>query len=493
MKGGLMPYVEGVARNQIILFPEKIDDYIREDNTVQFVDAFVDVLDLGALGFKRAQPQEIGRPPYDPGDMLKLYLWGYLNRIRSSRSLERESHSNLEVMWLIKKLTPDFKTIADFRKDNKEAIKKVCKEFILLCKRLELFGGELVAIDSSKFRAVNCKKRNFNKAKLEHRIREIEKAVDEYFKELEDNDNKEASAEAVKAEELKARIQWLKEKGEEYKALLKRLIKSGESQISLTDPDSRAMMNNQRVEVCYNVQATVDSKHKLILDHEVTNEGTDYNYLGKMAQRAKDILGAEKLEVLADKGYYDAEQIKECVAQGIIPYIPEKESHKYAGKDLPQSPFSESKFRYEEEKDCYICPGGSELTFRRKREQNGRVMKIYQGEDCQGCTLRAQCTTHLRGRTISRWEYKEILEDMRQRVANNRHKVKIRQWLSEHPFGTMKRGFNQGYLLLKGLAKVEAEISLTILSYNVKRTINILGLRALISALRQCPATSPSL
>lgn len=488
-----MSYVEGITRNQIILFPEKIDDYIREDNPVQFVDAFVDSLVLGVLDFKRAYPQEIGRPPYDPGDMLKLYLWGYLNRIRSSRSLEKESHMNLEVMWLIKKLTPDFKTIADFRKDNKEAIKKVCKEFILLCKRLELFEGELVALDGSKFRAVNCKKGNFNGAKLEKRIREIEEVIEEYFEELEDNDNKEASIEAVEAEELKAKIQWLKEKGEECQALLKRLIESGEIQISLTDPDSRAMMNNQRVEVYYNVQVSVDSKNKLILDHEVTNEGTDYSQLSIMALRAKEILEAEKLEVLADKGYYNGEQIKECVDQGIILYIPEKESNKYAGKDLPQTPFPESEFRYDKEKDCYICPGGSELTFCRKREQNGRVVKIYQGEDCLSCTLRIQCTTHFRGRTISRWEYEEILEDMRQRVESNRPKVKMRQWLSEHPFGTIMRGFNQGYLLLKGLAKVEAEISFTILSYNVKRAINILGLRALISALRQYPATSLSL
>jgi transposase len=244
-----MAYIEGIARQQAILFPETVDDYIKEDNPVQFIDAFVDSLDLRALGFNHAQPQEIGRPPYNPADMLKLYLWGYLNRARSSRCLEKESHRNLEVMWLIKKLTPDFKTIADFRKDNKEAIKRVCREFTLLSKHLDLFGGELVAIDSSKFRAVNCKKRNFNQAKLEKRIREIEESIEGYFKELEANDNKEGSIEAIKAEELKAKIRWLKEKGEEYRALLNRLIDSGEIQISLTDPDSRAMMNNQRVEV----------------------------------------------------------------------------------------------------------------------------------------------------------------------------------------------------------------------------------------------------
>ena len=487
-----MSYIEGVARNQVILFPEKIDDYIREENPVQFIDAFVDSLDLRALGFNHAQPGETGRPPYHPADMLKLYLWGYLNRVRSSRRLEKESRRNLEVMWLLKKLAPDFKTIADFRKDNKEAIKKVCREFTLLCKHLELFGGELIAIDSSKFRAVNSKKRNFNRARLEKRIREIEESIERYFRELEDNDDKEASVQAVKAEDLKAKLQWLKEKGEEYRALLKRLMDSGESQISLTDPDSRAMVNNQRVEVCYNVQATVDSKHKLILDHEVTNEGTDYDYLSIMARRAKETLEVDKLEVLADKGYYDAEETKECVDNGIIPYIPEKESHKYAGRDFAQTPFSEKAFRYEKDRDCYICPRGSELTFRGKRGQHGRVMKIYRGEKCPGCTLRSRCTTHPRGRTISRWEYEEILEDMRQRVESNRTKVKTRQWLSEHPFGTIKRTWNHGYMLMKGLDKVRGEASLTVIAYNMKRAINILGVQGLISAVRRCPAAIPS-
>jgi len=485
-------YVEGIARNQLILFPESINDYIEGDNPVQFIDAFVDSLDLGELGFKYSLPEATGRPPYNPADMLKLYLYGYLNRVRSSRSLEKESHRNLELMWLLRKLTPDFKTIADFRKDNKKAIKRVCREFTLLCKRLDLFGGELVAIDGSKFKAVNSKKRNFNEAKLKKAIKEIDEKVDRYLAELEDNDQEEAYVSRPDAEDIRARVTMLKERGRRYRELLKELKDSGETQISLTDPDSRAMLNNQKIEVCYNVQVSVDSKNKLILDHEVTNEGTDYDYLSKMALRAKETLGVEKLEVLADKGYYDAEEIKECVDQGIIPYIPERESHKYAGIDFPQTPFPESKFRYDREKDCYICPRGSELTFRGKRRQHGRVMKIYQGEDCLGCAFRAQCTTHHRGRTISRWEYEEILEDMRQRVESNRTKVKMRQWLSEHPFGTIKRTWNHGYMLMKGLDKVRGEASLTIIAYNMKRAINILGVQGLISAVRQCPVAVPS-
>lgn len=402
IEGRYMSYKEGIARNQIVLFPETVDDYIREDNPVQFIDAFVDGLDLGALEFRHAKPQETGRPPYDPADMLRLYLWGYLNRIRSSRSLEKETHRNLEVMWLLKKLTPDFKTIADFRKDNREALKKVCREFTLLCKRLELFGGELVAIDSSKFRAVNCRKRNFNRAKLERRIKEIEGEIEKYFRELEDNDIRESTVGAMSGEELKAKIQWLKERGDEYQGLLRRLVESGESQISLTDADSRAMLNNQRVEVCYNVQATVDSKHKLILDHEAINEETDYNQLSEMAGRAKGILVVEKLEVLADKGYFAADQIKECVDNGITPYIPEPERVPSQAKNAPGRLFLENEFRYDREKDSYICPQGSELAFRRKVEHKGKVTRIYQGRECLGCAVKARCTNSLKGRTISR-------------------------------------------------------------------------------------------
>lgn len=477
-----MKYIEGVPRQQAILFPETIDDYIEENNPVQFVDAFVDSLDLEQMGFNHTQTQGAGRPPYHPADMLKLYLWGYTNRIRSSRNLEKETHRNIEVMWLMQKLTPDFKTIADFRKDNKDYLKKVYMEFTLLCKRLELFGGELVSIDSSKFRAVNCKKRNFNREKLEKRIREIEEEIDKYFKELEENDEKESSVNDLSAEELKKKIEWLREHGEEYKGLLQRLIKSGESQISLTDPDSRAMMNNQRVEVCYNVQTTVDSKYKLILDHEVINDGTDQNQLSEMAKRAKEILEVEKLEVLADKGYYDSEQIKECVENGIIPYIPEKTpAHR---SDIPRPPYYENKFRYDREKDIYICPEGSELIFRRESEVQEKVMRIYQGEGCENCSSKSICSSNPRGRIISRWEHEEILEDMRDRVERNKKKVKMRQFLSEHPFGTIKRGFNQGYLLLKRLPKVKAEVSLTMLAYNMKRVINILGVGTLVADLR---------
>jgi len=478
-----MSYIEGIARNQLILFPESIDDYIEEAHPIQFIDAFVDNLDLQELGFKYSLPEATGRPPYNPADMLKLYLYGYLNRVRSSRSLEKESHRNIELMWLLKKLTPDFKTIADFRKDNKKAIKKVCQEFTLLCKRLDLFGGELVAIDGSKFKAVNSKKRNFNEAKLKKAIKEIEEKVDGYLAELEDNDQEEAHVSRPDAEDIKAKVMMLKERGRKYQELLKALKDSGETQISLTDADSRAMLNNQRVEVCYNVQTTVDSKHKLIIDHEVTNKATDHGQLSQMSKRAKEILGVDELEVLADKGYYDAKEIKECVDNGITPYIPEPANSAPKDVNTSQPGYYRDKFRYDAEEDVYVCPGGSKLTFRGTGNYHGKVMRLYKGEDCQGCQAKGRCTRNSRGRIIYRWEHEDILEGMRRRVQADKEKVKMRQWLSEHPFGTIKRSFNQGYMLLKGLEKVGGEASLSVLAYNIKRVINIVGLKELIGAV----------
>jgi transposase len=267
-----MEYIQGADRRQVVLFPEKIDDYIQEDNPVQFIDAFVDSLDLKELGFKHAELNSMGRPPYNPADLLKLYIYGYLNRVRSSRWLEKECRRNIEVVWLLKKLAPDFKTIADFRKDNRDAIKKIFKEFVFLCKKLDLFGGELVAIDSSRFKAVNSKERNFNEDKLKKKLAEIEEKIDKYFKEIEENDNDEAHFTSPDAEEIREKIDLLKGRKEEYQDLLKKLKESGENQISLTDPDSRKMLNNQKMEICYNVQTTVDDKNKLILDYEVTND-----------------------------------------------------------------------------------------------------------------------------------------------------------------------------------------------------------------------------
>lgn len=475
-----MKYISGIDRGQVLLFPEIIDDYISDDNPVRFIDAFVDSLDVMELGFKHAELNETGRPPYNPADLLKLYIYGYLNRIRSSRMLERECKRNIEVMWLLKKLAPDFKTIADFRKDNSKALKNVFTEFVFLCKKLELFGGELVAIDGSKFKAVNSKKRNFSEPKLVKKLKEIDEKINNYFKELEENDSRDEDVKS--STDLKEKIEMLEKRKEEYQRLLGRLKESGEKQISLTDPDSRAMVNNQRVEVCYNVQSAVDAKHKLIVHYEVTNDVIDRNQLSKMAKQTKNILEVDKLEITCDKGYYDAIEIKECVDNGVIPYIPKPLPTVSKKINVPEPLFYGDKFEYDEEKDVYICPAGQEMTFRSWGKHHGKMMKRYR-TDCRECEFKTRCTRNKHGRVIYRWEYEEVLEDMSERINENPDIIKKRQELSEHPFGTMKRALNQGYMLMKGLVKVNGEIALTMLAYNIKRATNIVGVKSLVAHL----------
>ena len=477
-----MSYIEGQPRRQKILFPDVIDDYIRDDNPVRFIDVFVDSLDFKELGFKYSDTKETGRPPYNPADMLKLYLYGYLNRIRSSRRLEKETHRNVELMWLLKKLAPDFKTIADFRKDNKRAIRGVCKQFILFCKGLDLFGCELIAIDGSKFKASNSKKRNFNERKLKRKLMEIEDKVEEYLIELDENDRVERDVPYPDKEELEKKIDELKERKDEYNKLLKDIKESGDTQISLTDPDARNMPNNQRTEVSYNVQFTVDNKHKLIIDYDITNEVNDQHQLSKMAKRAKEILGVEEIEALADKGYYNGEEIKECIDNGIKPYVPELKHAVSKKIDKPRPEFYKDKFRYNKEKDVYICPEGRELRYSGKGRHNGKNGRLYNSKECGCCEKQSLCTKNKNGRIIYRWEHEGILDNMIDRIKKDKEKVKLRNSLIEHIFGTIKRNFNQGYLLLRGKEKVSAEIGLTVLAYNITRVINIVGLEKLIKA-----------
>lgn len=480
-----MSYIEGVFRNQGMLFPDTVDEYIDEDNPVRFIDVFIDSLDLKALGFTHAEVEPTGRPPYNPADLLKLYIYGYLNRVRTSRRLEAETRRNVEVMWLLKKLTPDFKTISDFRKDNRKAIKRVFKEFILLCKRLNLFSGELVAIDGCKIKAVNSKKRNFNKKKLRRSIDYLERKIDEYIEELDKNDAKESKNKPINSSKnLKEKINIFKDRKEKYLSLLKDLEESGEEQISLTDPESRLMVNDRSADVCYNVQIATDNKHKLILDYEVTNEGIDFKHLSGMSKLAKETLGLEKIEVTADKGYYDSLEIKKSVDQGIIPYIPERESTVSKKIDIPRPEFYKNKFIYDAEKDIYVCPCGEELSFKRKAIINGRVMKLYKSSSCFNCLSKGKCTRNPRGKIIYRWIHEEILEEMKERIRKEKWKVKIRQLLIEHVFGTIKRNFEQGYFLTKGKENVSGEMGLTALAYDIKRVLNIIGVKRLIAVVK---------
>lgn len=474
-----MGFVQGVHRDQVVMFPESLDEYIADDNPVRFIDAFVGSLDLQVLGFERAVPMERGRPPYHPGDLLKLYVYGYLNRIRTSRTLEREAQRNVEVMWLLRKLAPDFKTIADFRRDNGKAIRAVFREFTVMCRGLELFGGQLVAIDGSKFKAANSRDRNFTERKLERLNRRADEKIKRYLEELDKADEQEQDNETPTAEELEEKIEWLRGRKEFYAELRERMDQTGESQVSLTDPDARSMKlgSSRGTEVAYNVQISVDAKHKLIVDHEVTNAGNDKNQLSSMAIRAKEALEVESLDVVADLGYYSSEEIKNCVEGDVVPYMRKPKSSNNKGL------FAKEEFRYDGKNDCYWCPAGKALPFKYQTTYRGQVVRDYIAEECSSCALRSKCTRRKDGRQIRRWVEEELLEDMARRVRAEPDKVKRRKSIVEHPFGTIKRSMDQGYFLTRGLLGVRTETSLTMLAYNIKRAVRLMGVQELIAAL----------
>ena len=474
-----MGYIQGTPREQAILFPETIEEYISDDNPVRFIDAFVDQLDLQAAGFQRTLPAETGRPPYAPGDLLKLYIYGYLNRIRSSRKLEQEATRNLEVMWLLRKLKPDFKTIADFRKDNRNAFKQVFREFILLCRRLELFGGELVAVDGSKFKAVNNSKRNFTKARLQKTLKRIDEKIEGYLNELDECDSKGPSPKRYSVAELENKIEHLKDRQDRYGQLLQEIEESGETQVSLTDADSRSMAKSPKAPVSYNVQTAVDEKHKLIVTQDVTNAVTDRDQLSKIAIQAKETLGVEKLKVVADMGYSHGKEIKACEVAGLEPYVPTPVTS--ANRKLGL--YGKEQFAYDAEKDVYRCPAGQELTYRFDTHELGRHIRYYKTSACRTCAIKAKCTRNKEGRRITRWVDEHIMERMQARIDANPELMKKRKQIVEHPFGTIKYWNDQGHFLMRGLENVRAEFSLSALIYNLKRVINIIGVPKMLEAL----------
>jgi len=476
-----MPYIEGSARDQQVLFPDVLDDYVSAENPVRFLDALVDSLDLVTLGFQRAIPAATGRPPYDPGDLLRLYLYGYLHRVRSSRKLEQEAHRNIEVIWLLRKLRPDFKTIADFRRDHPAALKEVCRAFTLLCKQLDLFGGELVAIDGSKFRAVNNKDKNFTPHALHRLLASIDARVAEYLNRLDSQDaadqRDQVSADDVHA--LQEKIATLRSRHASYTALLTTLQASGDTQVSLTDPDSRSMKVSGGTAVCYNVQTAVDAKHKLIVAQDVTNAPTDQHNLSPMALAAQEALECTELHVLADRGYYSGPEVVACLDAGITPTIPKPHTSANAQHGL----FTKDDFQYDAARDQYHCPAGEVLTYRFSTVERGRGMRYYSTGACGRCAHKARCTRSQQSRRITRWEQEGVLDEMEARLARAPDLLVRRKSMVEHPYGTMKRGMDQGYFLCRGLAKVRGEFSLTVLAYNLKRAIAILGVPRLIAAL----------
>lgn len=471
-----MGYLTGIDRGQSTLFPECLDDYVDPEAPVRFLDAFVESLDPQKLKFVNAVPADTGRPGYNPADLLRLYVYGYLNGIRTSRKLEKETYRNLEVMWLIRKLHPDFRTIADFRKNNRESLKGVFREFNALCKRLDLFGGELVGIDGSKFAAVNSKDNNYSKRKLELQLKMLEEKIENYLKEMDQSDRQEDQEQSKP--DVTQMIEQLRERKKQKEELLDQLEKSGEQQISLTDPESRRMTSGDGSVVGYNVQIAVDSKHKLVAAFDVTSQGNDLDELANMALKAKQILDSDKLQVVVDSGYYDSHKIKTCEDAGIEVHI------RPPAKPNSEGRFSRNQFLYDEAADSYLCPASQRLTPSGRTRNYGRIMIVYQTAACSTCPLRNRCTKQKdRGRRIERWEHEAVLEKVAHRVATHPEILKSRKTLCEHPFGTLKRAWNHSYFLMRGRPNILAETALSFLAYNIKRAMNILGPSQMIQFL----------
>jgi len=460
------------------LLPESLDDYVSDTNPVRVVDVFVDELDLITLGFESAVPAETGRPAYHPAVMLKIYIYGYLNRIQSSRRLEREAQRNVELMWLTGRLMPDFKTIANFRKDNSKAIQGVCRQFVVLCQQLGLFAENLVAIDGSKFKAVNHRDRNFTSAKLKRRIEEIESSIARYLKALDAADREEPKSPGPKGGGLEEKIAKLKEQMKALQAIEKQLEASPDKQISLTDPDARSMMTSGKGIVGYNVQTAVDTKHHLIVAHEVTNVGHDRDQLSSMALQAREAMKLESLLVVADRGYFKSGEILTCYEAGISAYVPKTLSSraKFDGR------FSNDEFVYDAEKDAYVCPAKEVLIWRNAYVDNGKTLNSYWSSNCRACSIKAQCTP-ARERKVRRWEHEAVLEEMQVRLDNAPQMMSIRKRTVEHPFGTLKQWMGATHFLTRRLAGVSTEMSLNVLAYNLKRVMKILGAQNLMKAL----------
>jgi transposase len=471
-------FIEGEDRHQATLFPERLDDYVAEDNAVRVIDVFLDELDLSGLGFK-TEPSDTGRPSYHPSTMLKIYVYGYLNRIQSSRRLEREAQRNVELMWLTERLVPDFKTIADFRKDNGAAIRLVCREFVVLCRKLNLFAQAFVAIDGSKFKAVNNRDRNFTQAKMKRRLQQIDESIERYLGQLASADRQEAAED--KMQRLEDKIAGLKKEMARLKRLEVQMLQTPDQQISMTDPDARSMATSGRGTgmVGYNVQTAVDAKHHLIVAHEVTNMGHDRTQLANMAKQAKDALETDVLCVVADRGYFKGEEILACDEAGITTYLPKPQTSGSLSRGL----FSKRDFIFIPEDDEYRCPADERLIYRCSTVEKGQTIRRYWSSVCPSCPIKSKCTTG-KYRRVSRWEHEAVVEAVQARLDREPERMRDRRETVEHPFGTIKSWMGSTHFLTKTLGRVSTEMSLHVLAYNMKRMVNILGTKPLIEAIR---------
>lgn len=473
-------FIEGESRSQSTLFPERLDDYISEDSAVRVIDVFIDDLDISGLGFK-TEPNDTGRPAYHPTTMLKIYVYGYLNRVQSSRRLEREAQRNVELMWLTGRLAPDFKTIAEFRRNNGEAIRLVCREFVMLCKKLNLFADAFVAIDGSKFKAVNNRDRNFTKAKMKRRLQQIDESIERYLGQIASADRQAPEAAKQKGERLEDKITKLRKEMERLKKLEVRMLEAPDQQISFTDPDARSMATSGRGTgmVGYNVQTAVDTKHHLIVAHEVTTQGHDRQQLHNMAVQAKAAIGTEHLNAVADRGYFRGPEIKACDEAGISTYLPKPQTSGNAAKGL----FGKRDFIYAAGSDTYRCPAGKQLTRRTKTHDGDLVIYRYWSSVCGTCSLKSKCTTG-KERRVSRWEHEHVVEAAEARLDKEPERMRARRCTVEHPFGTLKSWMGHTHFLMKTKANVSTEMSLHVLAYNLKRVMSILGVRGLINAIQ---------
>ena len=471
-------FITGEARTQATLFPEQLDDYITEDNATRVIDVFIDGIDLSAIGFN-TNPAATGRPAYHPETMLKLYVYGYLNRIQSSRRLEREAGRNVELMWLLGRLAPDFKTIADFRKDNTQAIRMVCREFVMICRKLNLFSEAFVAIDGSKFKADNNRDRNYTQAKLKRRLELIDESIERYLGQIASADRLDDSVAKDKTERLESKIEKLKKEIKRLNEIEVQLQATPDKQISLTDPDARSMISGGNGLVGYNVQTAVDVKNHLIIAHEVTNVGNDRAQLTNMAKQAKEALGVDALTAVADRGYYNGKEIKSCGEADIDVYLPKSETSNNQAKGL----FGKRDFIYHPDEDEYECPAGERAIYRFSREEGGKLIRRYWTSECINCEMKSQCTTG-KYRRISRWEHEAVLDDLEDRMNQAPEMMKARRETVEHPFGTLKLWMGYTHFQMRTLERVSAEMSLHVLAYNMKRVINIMGIAPLTEMLR---------
>jgi len=474
-------FVEGEDRTQVTMLPECLDDYIEAENPVRVIDVFVDEIELGKLGFAGVEPLATGRPSYHPAVLLKIYIYGYLNRIQSSRRLEREAQRNVELMWLTGRLRPDFKTIANFRKDNGRAIRNVCRQFVVLCQKLDLFAQAVVAIDGSKFKAVNNRDRNFTNAKLKRRLEQIEESIARYLSQLDTADRHEGAVAEAKAGRLKDKIAILKQQMQGLKAMELRLRDAPDQQISLTDPDARSMATSGRGTgiVGYNVQTAVDAKNHLIVAHEVTNVGNDRGQLAMMAEQARAATGITELTVVADRGYFSGDEILACDQAGITPFVPKplNSNSKAEGR------FGKPDFIYIASDDEYRCPAGQRLIKRFTTVEAGMTLNIYWSSACPRCPIKAQCTTGSE-RRVRRWVHEAVIDAMQERLDRDPEKMRVRRQTVEHPFGTIKYWMGATHFLMKTLERVRTEMSLHVLAYNLKRVMRLLGISGMIAAMQ---------